>query len=47
MVWKHLKRLDRRLYEKTGLHGYDHDFNVDFHAIPTGTIPHIHKYLMV
>ena len=33
--------------KKTGLNGYDHDFGVDFHAIPTGTIPQIHKCLMV
>ena len=31
--------------KKTGLKGYVYDFSIDYHAIFTDGIPHIHKYL--
>ena len=33
--------------KKTGLNDYVYDFSVNYNAIPTVGIPHIHKYLMI
>ena len=32
---------------KTGLNGYVHDFSVDYNAVSTVGVPHIHNYLMI
>ena len=32
---------------KTGLNGYVHDFSVDYNAVSTIGVPHIHNYLMI
>ena len=31
----------------TGLNWYVYDFSVDYNAVPTVSIPHIPKYLMI
>ena len=33
--------------KKTGLNRYVYDFSVDYDAVPTVGIPHVHKYLMI
>ena len=33
--------------KKTGLNWYVYDFSIDYNAVPTVSIPHIHKYLII
>ena len=33
--------------KKTGLTGYVYNFSVDYDIVPTVSIPHIHKNLMI